>query len=97
MDRISFLESISGIQYPEMLVEFFDQFIALKQVVEDNGKITVQEKSTSGITFVILFDNSQSRDIALSNISSGPVIIYGKQINIGVNAISDTELQIMLK
>ncbi len=97
MDRISFLESISGIEYPEMLVEFFDQFIALKQVVEDSGKITVQEKSTSGITFVILFDNNQSRDIALSNISSGSVIIYGKQINIGVNAISDTELQIILK
>lgn len=97
MDRISFLESISGIEYPEMLVEFFDQFIALKQVVQDNGKITVQEKSTSGITFVIMFDNNQSRNIALSNISSGSVIIYGKQINIGVNAISDTELQIILK
>ena len=97
MDRISFLESISGIEYPEMLVEFFDQFIALKQVVQDNGKITVQEKSTSGITFVIMFDNNQSRNIALSNISSGSVIIYGKQINIGVNTISDTELQIILK
>lgn len=97
MDRISFLESISGIEYPEMLVEFFDQFIALKQVVQDNGKITVQEKSTSGITFVIIFDNNQSRNIALSNISSGSVIIYGKQINIRVNTISDTELQIILK
>ena len=43
MDRIAFLESISGIEYPEMIVEFFDQFIALKYLVEDYGQISVQE------------------------------------------------------
>ena len=52
MDRIAFLESISGIEYPEMIVEFFDQFIALKYLVEDYGQISVQEKSTNGISFV---------------------------------------------
>ena len=35
MDRIAFIESISGINYPEMLVHFFDQFIALKKLVEE--------------------------------------------------------------
>ena len=55
MDRIAFLESISGIEYPEMIVEFFDQFIALKYLVEDYGQISVQEKSTNGISFVIKF------------------------------------------
>lgn len=97
MDRISFLESISGIEYPEMIVEFFDQFIALKQVVEDHGEISVLEKSENGISFNITFSSVESRNIAISNVSSGTIVIYGKPINVGVSTISDTEIQIILK
>ena len=96
MDRIAFLESISGIEYPEMIVEFFDQFIALKYLVEDYGQISVQEKSTNGISFVIKFADVKYRDKALSNVQTSSVVIYGKPISINLEIISETEIKFTL-
>ena len=96
MDRIAFLESISGIEYPEMIVEFFDQFIALKYLVEDYGQISVQEKSTNGISFVIKFTDVEYRDKALSNVQTSSVVIYGKPISINLEIISETEIKFIL-
>lgn len=96
MDRIAFLESISGIEYPEMIVEFFDQFIALKYLVEDYGQISVQEKSTNGISFVIKFTDVKYRDKALSNVQTNSVVIYGKPISINLEIISETEIKFTL-
>ena len=47
MNRIQFFDSISGIQYPKMIVDFFDHFIALKQIVEDKGSVTVDNNNDS--------------------------------------------------
>ena len=96
MDRITFLESISGIEYPEMIVEFFDQFLALKYLVEDYGQISVQEKSTNGISFVIKFTDVEYRDKALSNVQTSSVVIYGKPISINLEIISETEIKFIL-
>ena len=96
MDRIAFLESISGIEYPEMIVEFFDQFIALKYLVEDYGQISVQEKSTNGISFVIKFTDVKYRDKALSNVQTSSVVIYGKPISINLEIVSETEIKFTL-
>ena len=96
MDRIAFLESISGIEYPEMIVEFFDQFLALKYLVEDYGQISVQEKSTNGISFVIKFTDVEYRDKALSNVQTSSVVIYGKPISINLEIISETEIKFIL-
>lgn len=96
MDRIAFLESISGIQYPEMIVEFFDQFLALKYLVEDYGQISVQEKSANGISFVIKFTDVEYRDKALSNVQTSSVVIYGKPISINLEIVSETEIKFTL-
>ena len=96
MDRIAFLESISGIQYPEMIVEFFFFFIALKYLVEEYGQISVQEKSTNGISFVIKFTDVKYRDKALSNVQTSSVVIYGKPISINLEIISETEIKFTL-
>ena len=96
MDRIAFLESISGIEYPEMIVEFFDQFLALKYLVEDYGQISVQEKSTNGISFVIKFTDVEYRDKALSNVQTSSVVIYGKPISINLEIVSETEIKFTL-
>ena len=53
MDRINFFGSVSGIEYPEMIVNFFDHFIALKQIVEDSGTITVLNSDDKSISFSI--------------------------------------------
>ena len=96
MDRITFLESISGIKYPNMIVEFFDHFIALKQIVESSGKVTVIHNSENAIAFSILFDSELSKSTALLNIQSGYIVIYGRTISINVEESSSTEITIEL-
>ena len=97
ISRLDFFESISNIQYPLMLVEFFDHFIALKQIVEDTGKISVIESTQNSISFSIIFDNIKNRDRALLNAQTGSVIIYGKPISVQIDVISDTEIRFKLQ
>lgn len=97
INRIAFLNSISGIQYPEMLVNFFDQFIALKQLVEDYGKITVIDSTNNSISFRADFTDKSIKDKAMSNINTNSIIIYGRPISIQVNTISDTEINVVLQ
>ena len=85
MDRLVFLDSISGIKYPEMLVQFFDQFIALKHIIEDYGRITVEPT-----------DDPTVRDMALSN-TAPIVVIYGRSIAVHTDIVSDNQLRFILK
>jgi secreted Zn-dependent insulinase-like peptidase len=91
----TFLESISGIKYPEMLVQFFDQFIALKHIIEDNGKIAVESQDNESIIFVATFSDSSVRDFALAN-TIPTVIIYGRPIAVQTDIVSDTQLRFIL-
>lgn len=97
MDRLMFFNSISGIEYPEMIVNFFDQFIALKQVVEDYGTVAVSEKTDRSISFNVTFSGQKHRDKALSNIPPGPILIYGRPISVSVEPLSDTEIKFILQ
>ena len=95
--RLEFFESISDIEYPLMLVKFFDHFIALKELVQDYGKVAVLNSEENSITFCIKFDNINNRNIALANAQSGVVVIYGKPISIIIDILSDTEIQFKLQ
>lgn len=95
MDRLLFLDSISGIKYPEMLVQFFDQFIALKHIIEDNGKIAVEAQDNESIIFVATFSDSSVRDYALSN-TIPSIVIYGRPITVQTDIVSDTQLRFIL-
>lgn len=97
MNRLDFFESISGIDYPDMLVSFFDQFIALKSIVENHGTVTVNEKTDNNITFNVKFDNQSYTEKALNEISTGNIIIYGKIISVHAQKISDTDIMIKLQ
>lgn len=99
MDRINFLESVSGIRYPEMLVTFFDHFVALKQIVEDSGSVNVLNSTDYNVTFSVKFKNKISRDNALNAINStnGIITIYKRPINVDVNFPTDTEIIINLQ
>ena len=98
-DRVSFLESVSGIQYPDMLVTFFDHFIALKQIVEDYGTVNIISNSPSSLTFSVKFKNKTTRDNALNAINStnGMMIVYQRPINVDVKFPTDSELIINLQ
>ena len=99
MDRVNFLESVSGIKYPEMLVTFFDHFVALKQIVEDSGSVNVINNTDHNVTFSVKFKNKTSRDNALNAINStnGIVTIYQRTINVDVNFPTDSEIIINLQ
>jgi hypothetical protein len=87
MDRVQFFESISGIDYPNMLVDFFDHFLALKEIVENSGKINVpqQENTNNHIIFDIEFSNSKAKETAVDLISnSGSITIYNRPIYVNI-------------
>lgn len=98
MDRISFFESVNGIKYPEMLVNFFDQFIALKHIVEDNGFVRVIDNDNINIKFSITFKSIESKNNALEIINSlgGSISIYNRPISINIESLTDSEIQIKL-
>ena len=101
MDRVQFFESISGIQYPYMLVEFFDHFLALKQIVENSGKVIVpQQISDNKISFDIEFSNKKAKESALNLINNctSMVMVYERPIYIHINGlpVDDSRLNIEL-
>ena len=96
MDRIQFFESISGIDYPHMLVDFFDHFLALKEIVENSGKINVpqQENINNHIIFDIEFSDSRAKETAVELInSSGTIIIYDRPIYINIIGLPVDDLK----
>lgn len=97
VDRITFFNSISGINYPGMMVDFFDHFIALKKLVEDHGRVSVSDSSDKSISFVTQFDSKSFVDEALINVQSGVIVIYNRPISVQVELISDLEIKFVLQ
>lgn len=99
VNRIDFINSISDINYPGMLADFFDQFIALKHIVEDSGKVSVLSSDEKSIMFNIDFKDQSDRDKALANVNvnGGTIFIYNRPISIITSIISDTTLQFVLQ
>ena len=96
MDRIQFFESISGINYPHMLVDFFDHFLALKEIVENSGKINIpqQENINNHIIFDIEFSDSKAKETAVELINnSGSIIIYDRPIYINIIGLPVDDLK----
>lgn len=86
MNRVDFFDSISGINYPDMMVRFFDHFIALKQLVEDSGSVQVLSSTDTSIEFSISFKNSTDLENALNYIRNNSVVnIYNRPISVSYN------------
>lgn len=99
IDRINFLESVDGINYPDMIVDFFDHFIALKQIVEDFGKVNVLSSDNNSIMFSIQFNSPENMNLAINTINSlgGVIAIYGRPISISLELLTDSKIKINLK
>lgn len=100
MDRVSFFKNINGISYPEMLVDFFDHFIALKQLIDTNNCLIsiIKLYDTTGIEFDVQFRSHDQLMRTLNDISKNGnvIIIYNKTMTIHVEIISDIDLKIKL-
>ena len=91
MDRVKFIGNVAGINYPEMVINFFDHFVALKQLVEDSGQVSVLNSDNESITFSITFADENVRKAALDAIYSlgGIIVIYERPITIKVEIPTD--------
>lgn len=97
MDRVSFVDSISGIQYPELIVQFFDHFMVLREIIQDTGTVSVIRNTQDSILFLVEFADVEVCQRALDNIpSTGCYIMYDKQIHVGVEILTDKIIQIQL-
>ena len=95
VDNVSFIESISGIQYPEIIVNFFDHFMVLKQIVENSGIVSVISNTENSILFLVEFNSSDAKDQALKSIPEY-YTIYGRQIIVGIEVLTDRIVQFQL-
>ena len=82
-NRLVFFDSISGIIDPRLVVIFYDQFIALYNLVgyRDNTNISVDNYSENVIRFSVLFPTAKDKKEALMQLQSGNMIIYGRTIS----------------
>lgn len=98
MDRVSFIESVSGIQYPEIFVNFFDHFMLLRQIVQDSGNVSVIRNTENSILFLVEFRDSNDMSKALQTIQGTSYFtIYGRQIKASIEILTDKIIQIQLQ
>jgi len=97
IDRLQFIGGINGIKYPQMLVDFFDHFIALKEIVQDSGKVAVENNNESSIIFRIDFKSDKAQQKALQYIINGQVIIYNRPIYVNAESLSESSIRIILQ
>lgn len=98
MNRIMFFNSISGIDYPFMLANYYDQFLALKDLVSGYDTINVIACEPDSITFSIVYSDMGYKNQSLSVINSFPgrVFIYGKYIPVKIDNLTDIEIRLTL-
>lgn len=100
-DRVSFIKSITGINYPDMIVKFFDHFLALKEIVDNSGSVSISSKQLSDqdrISFNIRFSDPSGVEKAAQDITQRPVLnIYDRQISVAMEVLSKNEIQIILQ
>lgn len=99
MDRLSFFKNINGISYPDMLVNFFDHIIALKQIINENKcTISVEKNNNTSIEFIVDFNDPQYLNNTMQDISNhgNVVVIYNRTMTVHAEVLADATLKIKL-
>lgn len=100
-DRVNFIQSIDGIEYPEMIVKFFDHFLALKEIVDNSGSVSISHEQISNpdcISFNIHFTGQKDINQAINEINQRSVIyIYNRPISVSMEVLSEKEIKIIMK
>lgn len=98
MDRLTFFNSVSGISDPGLVIKYYDNFIALKQLLNNStGSPSVDSYNNSSIKFSVSFQTARDKKETLTMIQSGTIIIYGKPISVLVEDVSTKELNITMQ
>lgn len=101
MNRIEFFESVSGIDYPQMLVDFFDHFLALKEIVENSGNVIVppQQNINNHIVFNIKFSDVEAKESAINLINNvnNVIVIYERPIYVNIIGLPVDDLNVSIE
>lgn len=98
VDRLTFFNSVSGITDPGLVIRFYDNFIALKQLLNNStGFPSVDSYNNSSIKFSVSFQTARDKKETLNMIQSGTIIIYGKPISVLVEDASVRGIYITTK
>lgn len=96
-NRIQFFESVQGIDYPEMMINFFDHFLALKNLIENEGMIKVEYSTPDSIGFSVEFSDPDNTAKVVNYVTHNPrILIYGRFINVTTNILTDKKIEIIL-
>lgn len=99
MDRVSFFKNINGITYPEMLVDFFDHFLALKNIVGTNNcTVNIISTHNNVIDFIVNFKEESLLQKVMNelNRNGNVVVIYNRTMTVHVEVLTDKDLKIKL-
>lgn len=99
MDRVSFFNRIDGINCPELISQFFDQFIALESLIDDRCLISVLSNTETAIEFQVNFPDQRSAGLALQNILRPDKVIqvYNRPITVNAVPLADSIIKIRLE
>lgn len=97
-NRLEYFDSISGITDPRLVVIFYDHFLALYNLLgyRDNLSISVDNYSDRMIRFSVLFSTAKDKKEILTQIQSGSMLIYGRQISIIVENATVRSISVQL-
>ena len=95
MDRMAFFNCISNVDYPEMIVKYFDQFAALHSIVQEFEYIQVDSTDENSISFLIEFSSPQSMGKVLS--VPDTIVIYGRPLTIIKDTIEGNKLKLTIQ
>ena len=98
VDRVQFLQKleIEGQNYANMIMESFDQFMALYFIVGHYDDAEIH--NDDNLTFTISFTNKEMIDKLISIIAQNNyhILIYGKNFSIAINWIKDLTINITI-
>ena len=99
MDRVSFINRIDGINCPELISQFLDQFIALDSLIDDKCLVALLSNTDTAIEFQGNFPDKRSAGLAIQNILRQDHIIqvYNRPIKVHVEPLAESVVKIRLE
>lgn len=97
INRVQFFQSVSGINDPGLMINFYDQFIAAYHLVANSvGSVSVDSYSDTNINFSVSFDSAKDKKDVLAQLQSGIINIYGRPISVNINDSAVRKINITL-
>lgn len=92
MNRVNFLNSVSNLSYPRMVFDYYDYFLALKNIAEIGEKISVDNATNNSIKFLVAVNNASEKNEIMRRAQSGIIDIYGRPITIHSELVSNKKI-----